>query len=83
MSKTPPLTPSVPTKPITKSATTKAVAGGATSGTAIAGILAGIRATYPDLLPWPVEADAAIATTIGIVLIPLLSRLFKGLMVKG
>jgi hypothetical protein len=65
-------------KPILQSNTTKSVATAAAGTTAgVVGLLAWLRATFGDVLPWPPAADWAIATGTNTVIVPLVSRVLK------
>jgi hypothetical protein len=64
-----------PVTVLTKSTTTQNVAMAATgSAGGIAGILYAVRAAWPDIIPWPVEADAAILAALTTTVLPWLSR---------
>ena len=63
---------------ISESRTTRHVAAGTAAGVGSGGLvlalLGWVRATWPDVLPWPVDADVALAGLITTILAPLLSR---------
>lgn len=58
-------------KTVLKSSTTRTIA---VSGGGVVGVLAFLRNFFPDLIPWPVEHDATVATVGAGVITPLVSR---------
>lgn len=60
---------------LNRSTTTQNVAmGAASSAGGLAGILYAVRSAWPDLVPWPVEADAAILAALTTTILPWVSR---------
>jgi hypothetical protein len=65
-------------KSIVKSTTTRSVAASAAGTTAgIIGLLAWVRATFGDAVPWPDGLDTVIVIGANTVVIPLVSRIIK------
>lgn len=62
-------------KPVLQSRTTQNVAAATvTTGGTVAGIIAGIRAIWPDLLPWDESVDVSVSVVLTTVIVPLVSR---------
>lgn len=63
-------------KTVLQSRTTQNVAAATvTTGGTVAGVIAGARAVFPDLIPWNESADVSVAVVITTVIAPLVSRL--------
>lgn len=69
---------SIPMKSVYKSNTTRAVATSAAGTTAgVLGLLAWLRATFGEALPWPAQMDWVIATGANTIVVPMISRILK------
>lgn len=71
-------TTGIPTKNVLSSTTTKSVAASAAGTTAgVLGLLAWVRATFGDAVPWPDGLDGVIAVGANTLVIPIVSRIIK------